>query len=266
MTSIDLSRNDTKILDTVFDPESSTSTPNIEVDPLLSSDPHIQSLSLLTALRAQELSAIRIVEKYTPSAPSTPRGPSSLDSEEDSQQEDGKDIAYQKALHILNGIIADHPTYGSAYNNRAQLQRWRFGDKQTLVQHQPQDPVSTRAISNALRDLDTTISLASPAHSKVSPQQGRLLAQAWTQRAAIFWAAAKDMAITGMRVVDCGHTETPWREWDKTSFEEEGSRCFYMAGLYGSEVGRAMAVIANPHARLCGNIVKEALRRERCGA
>jgi hypothetical protein len=36
--------------------------------------------------------------------------------------------------------------------------------------------------------------------------------------------------------------------------------------VFGSEVGKAMAVVSNPHARLCGNIVKEALRRERCGA
>ena len=50
--------------------------------------------------------------------------------------------------------------------------------------------------------------------------------------------------------------------WDRMRFEEEGSRCFFMAGVYGSEVGKAMAVAANPYARLCGSIVKEAMRRE----
>lgn len=53
-----------------------------------------------------------------------------------------------------------------------------------------------------------------------------------------------------------------WKGWDRVRFEEEGSRCFYVAGLYGSEVGRAMAVMANPYARLCGAIVKEAIRGE----
>jgi hypothetical protein len=280
MTSIDLSKNDTKILDAVFDPESSTSTPNIEIDLLLPPDPHIRNLSLLTALRAQELSAIRIVEQYTPSASSTPRSSTSSDSEDEPQQ-DAKDLAYQKALHILNAIISEHPTYSSAYNNRAQLHRWRYGDKNTLVQaevqdlqspqeimaYQPQSLVSTRAIANAIRDLDKTISLASPKQGvAVSPPQGRLLAQAWTQRAAIFWAASKDLSLTSTSIVDLGSEETPWRLWDSTGFEEEASRCFYMAGLYGSEVGRAMAVIANPHARLCGNIVKEALKRERCSS
>jgi hypothetical protein len=264
MTTLDLSKNDTRILAAVFDPESSTSPQNIEIDTLLPLYPHIQDPSLLADLRIQELSAIRIVEQYSPSAPSIPRSSHSSDSESE-PLEDGKDVAYQRSLHILNRITSDHPSYSSAYNNRAQLHRWRYGDKTTLIQNHPPDIVSARAISSALGDLDRTISLASPKHgAAVSPTQGRLLAQAWTQRAAIFWAAAKDMAIAGFSVVEFEASETPWRGWDKTRFEEEGSRCFYMAGLYGSEVGRAMAVIANPHARLCGNIVHEALRRERC--
>jgi hypothetical protein len=265
MTSIDLSKNDTKILAAVFDPESSTTTPNIEIDPLLPSDPQIRDLSLLNTLRAQELSAIRTVEQYTPSEPSSPRSSSS--SEEEQHQDEGKDIAYQNAFYILNDITSSHPTYASAYNNLAQLHRWRYGDKNTLIQSHPQNPTLARAISNAVRSLDRTISLASPKHgSAVSPAQNRLLSQAWTQRAAIFWAASKDLAISNASIVDLGYTETPWLDWDTTNFEEEASRCFYMAGLYGSEVGRAMAVIANPHARLCGNIVKEALKRERCNS
>lgn len=64
----------------------------------------------------------------------------------------------------------------------------------------------------------------------------------------------------GMKYEEDGAEE--WMGWDRMMFEEEGSRCFYMAGLYGSEVGRAMTVMANPYARLCGAIVKEAIRGE----
>lgn len=265
MTSINLSKNDTKILDAVFDPESSTSPANIEIDPLLPSDPHITDPTLLAALRAQELSAIRMIEQYTTSAPSSPRSTASSDHEEEGQIND-KDTPYNQALSILDKTVAEHPTYASVYNNRAQLHRWRYGDKLTIVQTQPHTPASRIAITNALRDLDNTINLASPTLElrNFSPSQGRLLAQAWIQRAAIFWQAAKDLSSPGTSIVNSQQDALPWKAWDKTNFEEEASRCFHMAGLYGSDVGKAMSVIANPHARLCGNIVKEALKRERC--
>jgi hypothetical protein len=245
-----LTTNDLKILDAVFDPESAPEAPKIDVNPILPSDPQIRNLSLLTALRAQELSAIRLVEAYNPSKDSPAR----------------KHTTYLEALHILSGLIADHPTYASAYNNRAQLRRWRYGDRGVLVHaanaKEADSEMGRCAAEDAIWDLDLVISLASPAPAvnAVSPSQGKLLAQAWTQRAAIFWGAAKD--LEGGGVVMAG---SKWELWDRTRFEEEGSRCFFMAGLFGSPVGKAMAVVANPHARLCGNIVKEAMRRERCG-
>jgi len=275
-TPMNLSRNDFKILNAVFDPESAPETPKVEVDPILPPDPNIRSLSLLTALRAQEVSAIRLVEACNP--------PSKSFRHVQSHTEEEKGAVYRKALHILNGLIADHPTYASAYNNRAQLHRWRFGDRGVLVKEQNVsvgNEDATQAITQALRDLDSAIELASPSsNGSVSPNQGRLLAQAWTQRAAIFWGAVKDL-VDGGEVISIASSsstlnegyetgknemqEVRWRHWDKTRFEEEGSRSFFMAGVYGSQVGRAMAVMANPNARLCGNIVKEALRRERCG-
>lgn len=267
MTSTNLSKNDSQILDAVFDPESSSSVANIEVDSLLPSDPHIVDSSLLTVLRAQELSAIWIIENYAPSASLSPRSlaPSDFEGEEQLHE---KDAPYSEALSILDKIVKAHPTYASVYNNRAQLHRWRYGDQLTLAQYQPYNTASTQAMANAVHDLDRTICLATPTPElrKVSSSQGRLLAQAWTQRAAIFWQAAKDLSVPGSSIVSALKDQLPWLAWDKTNFEEEASRCFHMAGLYGSEVGKAMSVIANPHARLCGNIVREAMKRERCEA
>ncbi|KAF2433560.1 hypothetical protein EJ08DRAFT_658083 [Tothia fuscella] len=240
--AMNLSVNDAKILNAVFDPESAPETPKITIDPLLPADCNITNFSLLTALRAQELSAIRLVEAYNPA--------------EDSPTH--KHVVYLKALHIISGLIADHPTYASAYNNRAQLRRWRFGDRDVLVGSQGND-IARSAIGDAVRDLAMAITLASPVPGvyAVSPAQGKLLAQAWTQKAAVYWGAAKDLEAEP-RVFG-----KEWEGWDKTRFEEEGSRCFFMAGVFGSEVGKAMAVVSNPHARLCGSIVKEAMRRER---
>ncbi len=38
-----------------------------------------------------------------------------------------------------------------------------------------------------------------------------------------------------------------------------------MGGRYGNDVAREMAVRTNPYAKLCGNIVKEAMRGEMLG-
>jgi len=38
-----------------------------------------------------------------------------------------------------------------------------------------------------------------------------------------------------------------------------------MGGRYGNEMARAMSVATNPYAKLCGGIVKEAMRAEGVG-
>lgn len=247
-----LSASDAKILNTVFDPESASEAPGVRVDNSLPSDPHITSQAVLSTLRAQEVIAVRLVETCS----------------------GDKDATYLKALSILDTIITNNPEYASAWNNRAQLRRWRYGDRGVLTttraQSSAQAMEARTAIIGALRDLDEVVALASPKtkDGAVSPAQGKLLAQAWTQRAAIYWGAAKDLSTSGILLISSSwdEAETPkWMAWDKTRFEEEGSQCFFMAGLYGSEVGRAMAVLCNPTAKLCGNIVKEAMRRERYG-
>jgi hypothetical protein len=44
--------------------------------------------------------------------------------------------------------------------------------------------------------------------------------------------------------------------------EERASHDFSMAGKYGSELARAMAVRTNPYAKMCGAIVQTAMRNE----
>jgi hypothetical protein len=44
--------------------------------------------------------------------------------------------------------------------------------------------------------------------------------------------------------------------------EERASQEFALAGKYGSDLARAMAVRTNPYAKMCGAIVKTALQRE----
>jgi hypothetical protein len=54
-------------------------------------------------------------------------------------------------------------------------------------------------------------------------------------------------------------------KWSTVEFEEAASRDFMMAGRYGNEIGKGLAVSTNPTAKLCGEMVKEAMRKEYAG-
>lgn len=53
--------------------------------------------------------------------------------------------------------------------------------------------------------------------------------------------------------------------WSHLDFQEHASRDYMMAGRYGNKIGKAVAVTMNPTAKLCGEIVKEAMRKEYAG-
>jgi hypothetical protein len=44
--------------------------------------------------------------------------------------------------------------------------------------------------------------------------------------------------------------------------EEMASQDFFFGGRYGNKVAQQLAVQTNPYAKMCGAIVKEALRKE----
>lgn len=235
-----LSKADANIITQVFDPEGGTSRAEVVVDPALPADRRIPDTTLLSTLRTREHEAIQHIEEFEKSSRAS-----------DSARTD----AYHNALAILNQLILEFPEYGSAYNNRAQLRRWYWGDRNMLCQPNASVvPEREKAAEMIVQDLNRTIALTSPARpiDAVSPTQGRLLAQAYTQLGAVYYAASKD--------ADARSGGSTSRSAD--DFEEEASRCFYLGGLYGNEVAKAMAVHANPQAKLCGSIVKEAMRKE----
>ena len=127
------------------------------------------------------------------------------------------------------------------------------------------DPERKAADLDAVSDLQQCIAVASPERptDAVSPTQGRLLAQACTQLGALYYAAAKD--VDGASQSDELDVAEAFAGWSKERFEEEASRLFYRGGLYGNEVAKALAVHANPAAKLCGSIVREAMRKEIAG-
>ena len=246
MQSVNLSKADSKVLAQVFDPESGPAKAEVVVDPALPADRHISSSEVLLQLKAREKSAIQLIEAYEKSA---------------DKSEQSKVGVYQQAIRILDDLIEEHPNYASAKNNRAQLRRWRFGDRNLIVQKRESiDPEQKQAAGAAVSDLQKCIATASPPsqHDAVSPSQGKLLAQAHTQLGALLHAAAKDLG----EGEDTEVVLDALSGQDKDRFEEEASRMFYLGGLYGNEVAKVLAVHTNPHAKLCGNIVQEAMRKE----
>ncbi|USW54852.1 Putative tetratricopeptide repeat protein [Septoria linicola] len=245
-----LSRADSAVLAQVFDPESAASRAEIIIDPSLPEDRHIHNAALLAQLRTREREAISIIEDFERNKARFP-----------DVKESAKDAAYRAALTSLDALIAEFPNYASARNNRAQMRRWRFGDRNTLVRPNSllyADQCAGGVAAEA--DLKACIIAASPARPQdaVSPAQGKLLAQAYTQLGALYHAAAKDLESGNAGVV----AAIDGVKWNGNRFEEEASRAFYLGGLYGNEVAKALAVHTNPHAKLCGSIVKEAMRNE----
>jgi hypothetical protein len=274
MSSRDLSQGDERILSSVFDPENSPDTPAAKIDPSLPEDPHITDASLLSQLRNKELQAVRSVEQYSLEISSKPNfsnagssGSSNNNDTQSSEDQEKKNQVYIKAQSILSQLINEYPLYASAYNNRAQLHRWYYGHHLISIEALRGDNEETiTALDAIFKDLDEAVRLASPTgtNAVVSPGQAKLLGQAWTQRGAVLWGLAKTLEKESGTPIErrFGSSVPEWRTWDAMRLEEEGSRSFYMAGLYGSEVGRAMAVKTNPYARLCAGIVKEAMASE----
>jgi len=248
-----ISLRDERILDRVFDAEGSPESVTVAIDNTLPADPHISNPDVLRKLAGQENDAISLVELFE-QRPHLNSGATEGDN--------SRAQAYESALGILDNIVDQRPKYSSAYNNRAQLHRWRYGNDLTSLSSS--DPETQAALSDTISDLRSSINLSTPLttiNPKVSPQQAKTLVQAWTQLGAVFWALSKSNT-TPPSLNSSHEEENDWEKWDSTKLEEEGSRCFFMAGIYGSEFSRSLSVAMNPYARLCGGIVREALKRE----
>lgn len=234
-----LSANDSQVLFKIFDPESTTPTTQ-PVDPSLPPLPHFSS-SLLSTLQSQEQAAISSINTPSPSPQAT-----------------------QAAISALTTLIETHPTYPSAYNNRAQARRLLAVSSNAV---QPDFELQT----SILLDLNTAITLASPsaAQEPISSHRQLVLSAAHAHRADIFyrisphWPLPSD--IPGREAFLAALPADVRAAQGKAEVEEAAGNEFSVAGRFGSEVGREMGKMLNPYARLCGGIVGEVLGREMSG-
>jgi len=246
-----LSSKDASILDQIFDPES-TPTPAIEISADAPPDPHITDRDLLSSLKAREIAAIKLLETHQ--AQSLTDQPSG--------HADNKifDLVYSQ----LSSIASTQPSYASVYNNRAQFLRLRYGDHLLVVRSAATDEALCSAAEKVLADVNTAIRLSTPPSpsAALSQSQAQVLAQAHSQRAALLYTASKDAAGFSMMNQKWQATLEQFDGWDAERFEEAASRDFFLGGRYGNEVSEAMAVHTNPHAKLCGAMVQEAMKKE----
>lgn len=266
MATTSLTSHDQSILEKIKDPESGPSAPLL-INPELPRDPHISDAAAYQRATQRErdiITSIQSVELQLAGLNSAlPESPLSQ---------------YLRCVDDLNELVEEFTDYASARNNRAQALRRIYGDG-LLVRNTSASPGDTSQIidpaapevtlisiaSVILDDLTTSIRLLTPPNpfAPLSPQAAKTLSQSYTQLGAIYHLTAKCLSEDGaeLRINDSRRE----KGWNAVDFEENASQNFMLGGRYGNEIAKALAVSTNPTAKLCGDMVKEAMRKEYAG-
>jgi hypothetical protein len=255
MAYLSLSRNDINVLEKIKDPEADP-TLTLRTDPSLPRDPHITDAAVYERIAAREREIVLSIQQAEIQSARVR-----------SSSTETLLTCYRGHLSELDDLIRDHPNYASARNNHAQALRRLYGDGMLVegatTQCLHQDATAAERKSAAaitLEDLDASLRLLTPSRWSIalSPQVAKTLSMAFTQRAALYHATAKLRSSHRLSVPD-GRREAGWSTND---FEEAAARDFAMGGKFGSEIARGLAVSVNPTAKLCGQMVREAMKRE----
>lgn len=266
MSATPLTKHDLFVLEKIKDPEAGSTAPLLISDSL-PRDPHITddvSYQLIVERERNIVSSIQTVELAI--AGLKPPHPESSPLSQ-----------YLECVKSLDALIEEYPDYASARNNRAQALRRIYGDRilvkstESVTEEAPaldpaaSDETQIAASATIFTDLTSAITLLTPTNpfSPLSPQAGKTLSQAYTQRGALYHLTAKRLISKGAELrIDGSRKEAKWRV---VEFEENASRDFMMGGRYGNEIAKALAVSTNPTAKLCGEMVREAMRKEYAG-
>ncbi len=254
---VDLSQRDINVLEKMRDPDYNPAT-NLVLDERLPRDPHLTDPDAYDRVSSRERAIIQ-----------------SLQALEQSQALDADERAvagYRAAVAQLDALIAEHPRYASARNNRAQVLRRLYGDLMLLsvttsnavvpLVPAPAREEKRQAAARALKDLETSIALLTPEAlaSPMAPTAARTLSSALTQRGAIYLQTGKMLSSADRALdVDASRRESAW---SAHRFQEAASHDLALGGRYGNDIAKNLAVSVNPTAKLCGQIVREAMRKE----
>ena len=226
-----LSRSDNAVLSAILDPEA-----GLDVDQhacsLASSDYDTAYYDTKTLAQARQREHT-ILKSLNTSSPS--------------------EAAIREAIASLNVLLHDLPQYASGYSNRAQARRLLFRNLDALAHH----PDDTRLILN---DLAQAIALASPRNAiqPIASDASSTLSSAHTHRGYLLYKASRTKSSGRVFVAEV----SDFAKLGSEQLLEMASRDFALGGRYGNKAAKQMAVHTNPYAKLCGSIVKEALRKE----
>ncbi|EMD00511.1 hypothetical protein BAUCODRAFT_172250 [Baudoinia panamericana UAMH 10762] len=162
----------------------------------------------------------------------------------------------ESTVIALDQLIAQHPAYASAYNNRAQTRRLMYSLDELAARPE--------VVRQLFGDLDTAIQLASPSHPHsggVTADQATVLSAAHTHRASLLYEGSKRRTTHHLLA-----SIERYADLDADSLQELASLDFAEGGRYGHGVAKQMAVMTNPYAKLCGEMVKQAMQREMSGS
>ena len=195
--------------------------------------------------------SIQYVQKYSEQTLHTLRDQErrvlcSLNQEQPSVQDIEEGIAQ------LSQIISQYPEYASAYNNRAQAIRMMVGD----------DLAKPDAGSSTMySDLCEAIRLAcsSDPETTLSSQDIAVLQAAYTHRGHLLYKASKTIA---KNPVSKKALPRELQTSGSERLEKLAAADFRLGGEFGNEIARQMAVQLNPYAKLCGEIVREAMIKD----
>ncbi|KAI0506626.1 hypothetical protein F5B22DRAFT_443480 [Xylaria bambusicola] len=251
-----LSRRDFNVLEKIKDPEANP-VAAVMVDPNLPKDPNITDTSVYERISQKERDIVLAIQQLEMELAGL-RASTTTEPTTD----------YRRYVHDLGDLISEYPRYGSARNNRAQALRRLYGDTMLLPEQRDDKALLKEVDANevaqaaltTLLDLDEAISLLTPKSpfAPISPVAGKALSQAHTQRAVIYYMTSK--AIRSHDEICLGGRKE--ERWTKLDFESAASRDFALGGRYGNEIAKGLAVSTNPTAKLCGQIVREAMKKE----
>lgn len=242
-----LTSNDSAVLQALFDAESAPSphSSTVQTDASLPPLPHIAPETLQT-LQARELAAVKALNEESPSRD-----------------------AIETAVADLSAIIDGNAEFASGYVNRAQALRM-------LIDLDISGENAQAHCATLLDDLAAAIALLTPPSSTqtstqttpVSPLTARILSNAHTHRAYLLYRASRSSSSPSpssssvLEVPELTILPPHLRRLSADSLEEMASVDFALGGRYGNPVAKQLAVHTNPYAKMCGAIVRDAMRAE----
>jgi hypothetical protein len=254
--SAQLTSHDIDVLQKIKDPEFAPSG-FVLIEDSLPKDPHLTIPSEYDQATAIERNIIRRLQSL---------GPQQSSAEHDLEAYATWQTIYLDCVLQLDDLIARFPNYASSYNNKAQAMRQFYGESILLEPYSldstelEKEQETREAAICILSDLQTVITLLSPRppFAAISTQAAKTLSQAYTQRGALYHTTAKQIASNPKLRLRIGLG----MKWTREDLAEMASRDFAMGGRYGNEIAKGLAVATNPTAKLCGNIVREAMMKE----